>query len=136
MGRVDPLARRFVAASLAWLLLGTALGLALALPLARQHLPPGGNPLAAHAHLQLYGFVTMMIFGIALHVLPRFEGRPLPHPRLAAWQFLAANAGLALFTAGQLLGLEAAVAAGGVLMAAGVALFVAQVAALWRRART
>lgn len=134
---MDPLARRFVAAALAWLLLGTALGLALALPLARQHLPPGGNPLAAHAHRQLYGFVTMMmIFGIAFHVLPRFEGRPLPRPRLVAWQFLAANAGLALFTAGQLLGLEAAVAAGGMLMAAGVVLFVAQVAALWRRART
>lgn len=132
---MDPRARRFVAASLIWLLLGTALGLTMAVPAARLRLPPGGNPLAAHAHVQLYGFVTMMIFGIALHVLPRFEGRPLPHPRLAAWQFVAANAGLVLFAGGQLLGQEAAVAAGGISMAAGVVLFVTQVAALWRRAR-
>lgn len=91
--------------------------------------------MAAHAHLQLYGFGTMMIFGVALHALPRFEGRPLPYPGLATLQFVLANAGLALFAGGQLLGREAAFAGGGALMAAGALAFTVPLVALWRSAR-
>ena len=31
----------------------------------------------AHVHMLLLGFVTMMIYGVAYHVLPRFAGYPL-----------------------------------------------------------
>ena len=31
----------------------------------------------AHVHMLLLGFVTMMIYGVAYHVVPRFAGFPL-----------------------------------------------------------
>ena len=37
----------------------------------------------AHVHLNLLGFVSMVIFGVAYHVIPRFTGHPLHNPRLA-----------------------------------------------------
>jgi cbb3-type cytochrome oxidase subunit 1 len=46
------------------------------------------------------GFVTMMIFGVAYHVIPRFTGHPLHSRRLAGMQWWLANIGLALFVAG------------------------------------
>ena len=79
--------RWFVAVALAYALLGGLLGLCwLAVPAAMPALA-----LRAHAHLMLVGFVGMMIFGIGLHVLPRFTGRPLYSERLADAQFAAAN---------------------------------------------
>ncbi|MCH7501710.1 MAG: hypothetical protein IH886_17225 [Nitrospinae bacterium] len=33
-----------------------------------------------HIHLNLLGFLTMMIAGVAYHVLPRFTARPVPWP--------------------------------------------------------
>jgi cbb3-type cytochrome oxidase subunit 1 len=36
----------------------------------------------------------MMIYGVGYHVLPRFAGRPLKHPKLGEIQFWAANIGL------------------------------------------
>ena len=47
-----------------------------------------------HAHLNLVGFVTFLIFGIGYHILPRFRGRPLYSEALAWWQFWVANIGL------------------------------------------
>jgi len=47
-----------------------------------------------HAHTNLLGWVSMMIFGIAYHVLPRFSGRPLYSDRLANIHFALANIGL------------------------------------------
>ena len=48
----------------------------------------------AHAHLNLLGFVAMMIYGVAYHALPRFRGAPFLRPRLALAQVLLANVGL------------------------------------------
>ncbi len=82
--------RAFVAASLVYALLGGALALWwLADPLA---LP--GDARRLHGHLMTLGFVAMMIYGVGLHVLPRFSGRPLASERLANLQFYLANAGL------------------------------------------
>ncbi|MBI2265855.1 MAG: hypothetical protein HYU64_11885 [Armatimonadetes bacterium] len=50
--------------------------------------------LAPHAHLNLVGFVSLVIFGVAYHILPRFRGRPLWSDSLALWQFRLANVGL------------------------------------------
>ncbi|HEX6989332.1 MAG TPA: cbb3-type cytochrome c oxidase subunit I [Bacillota bacterium] len=132
---MDPTARRFVLASVAWLLVGSLLGLAMAWPGAYPSPVPGGRPLPAHAHIQVFGFVTMMIFGVALHILPRFEGRPLPSRRVAEAQWAAANAGLLLFAAGQLFAREWLIAAGGSLMALSVLAFVWQIARLLARER-
>lgn len=48
-----------------------------------------------HTHLNLVGFVTFVIFGVAYHILPRFSGKPLISEGLAWWQFWLANTGLA-----------------------------------------
>jgi cbb3-type cytochrome oxidase subunit 1 len=54
----------------------------------------------AHMHMVLLGFVTMMIFGVAYHVIPRFAGFPLYSRRAPAVQWFVSNAGLALMVAG------------------------------------
>ncbi len=53
-----------------------------------------GDVARLHGHLMLLGFVTMMIYGIGLHVLPRFAGRVLFSERMADVQFILANLGL------------------------------------------
>lgn len=47
-----------------------------------------------HVHLNLVGFVTFFIFGVAYHILPRFRGKPLYSEPLAWWHFWLANIGL------------------------------------------
>ncbi len=47
-----------------------------------------------HSHLMLLGWVSMMIYGVGYHVLPRFSGRPLKYPKIGELQFWTANAGL------------------------------------------
>lgn len=48
-----------------------------------------------HTHFNLLGFVSMMIFGIGYHVLPRFRGKELYSKPMANIQFWTANIGLA-----------------------------------------
>src|SRR5688500_7486114 len=85
---MDSFARRFIRSSLCWLGFGVLLGIGMAL------LPSHVVYRPAHVHANLLGFVSMMIFGVAYHVLPRFSGRPLHNPRLAAVHLVLANAGL------------------------------------------
>jgi len=47
-----------------------------------------------HSHLNLLGWVSMMIYGVGYHVLPRFSGRPLKYPKMGELQFWLANIGL------------------------------------------
>jgi cbb3-type cytochrome oxidase subunit 1 len=75
-------------ASLAYFLLGNLLGLLLGLDVASYAWRP------AHAHLNLLGFVAMMIYGVAYHALPRFAGVPLRRARLALAQVVLANVAL------------------------------------------
>jgi len=125
---VLPRNRWFVAAALAYALLGGLLGLAwLAFPAA---MPP--LALRAHAHLMLAGFVGMMVFGIGLHVLPRFTGRPLLSERLADLQFALVNLGLLALVAGWLGGSHLAVSSGGGLLWAGLLAFAVNVVATVR----
>lgn len=119
-----PRNRWFIAAALAYALLGGLLGLAwLAFPAA---MPP--HALRAHAHLMLVGFIGMMVFGVALHVLPRFTGRALFSERAADAQFWLANAGLLAMAAGWLAGGSAMTRAGGAALWASFALFALNVA--------
>jgi cbb3-type cytochrome oxidase subunit 1 len=123
-----PRNRWFIAAALLYALAGGLLGLAwLAFP---AHLP--SLALRAHAHLMLVGFVGMMIFGVGLHVLPRFTGRTLFSERLADAQFALVNAGLVAMVAGWLAGANGVVRAGGALLWLGLALFTVNVVATVR----
>ena len=112
--------RAFIKGSVVWLALGVTLGLAMAVHPAWIAWRP------AHLHMNLLGFVAMMIFGVAYHVLPRFSGRPLHDRRLAGVHWWLANAGLAGMVAGFVLRPEsrsasAVLLAGGALLSAGSA---------------
>ena len=115
--------KAFLKASLAWLALGVTLGVAMA-----------AHPLwtlyrLAHVHMVLLGFVTMMIFGVAYHVIPRFTGSALHSRRLAGWHWWVSNAGLALMVGGFIVRVSNAaigtplLAAGGTLSATGAYAF-------------
>ena len=123
-----PRNRLFIAMALAYALLGGLLGLVW---LADARLLP---PLAlrAHAHLMLVGFVGMMIFGVGLHVLPRFTGRNLFSERLADAQFWLANLGLLAMVLGWLFAIRGASSAGGAALWLAFALFALNVAATVR----
>lgn len=82
-----------------------------------------GNVAHAHAHMMLLGFVLMTIYGVGLHVLPRFGGYPLRSERVATIQFWLANAGLPLMIAGWLAYVNWLVALGGALTVTAMALF-------------
>jgi cytochrome c oxidase cbb3-type subunit 1 len=51
----------------------------------------------AHAHLGLYGFVTMVFFGAIYFVVPRITGREWPSARLISAHFWLAAGGISLY---------------------------------------
>lgn len=81
--------RDFTVASVVYLALGTSLGglMAVAPTLI-------GQITSIHVHLNLLGFVGMMIYGVSYHVVPRFTGRKLYSEGLPRIQFWLANVGL------------------------------------------
>ena len=90
--------RGFIRASLVWLGVGVTIGVGMIfVPYHALAYRP------AHLHANLLGFVSMMIFGVAYHVVPRFTGNRLHSTRLAALHFFVANAGLALMVGGFIL---------------------------------
>lgn len=91
---MDSFVRRFIRASLVWLAVGVLIGISMAFwPASLIYRP-------AHMHANLLGFVSMMIFGVAYHVIPRFSGKALHSRKLADLHFMVANAGLAFMVAG------------------------------------
>lgn len=111
--------RLYVTIGLIYGLLG---GLMMIVRLIDPALVPG-NAMRAHGHMMLLGFVLMTIYGVGLHVLPRFGGYPLRSERVATIQFWLANAGLPLMIAGWLVYANWLVALGGTLTVAAMALF-------------
>jgi cytochrome c oxidase cbb3-type subunit 1 len=92
---VEPFVKNFIRSSLVWLGTGVLLGLWLVVaPVQAVMYRP------AHLHANLLGFVSMMIFGVAYHVIPRFIGAPLWSRSAAGLHLWLANAGLALMIAG------------------------------------
>jgi len=53
-----------------------------------------GYYIPVHVHLNLLGFMSMMIYGVGYHILPKFSGRTVYSPFLMRIQFWFANAGL------------------------------------------
>ncbi len=85
---------RFIKAALVWLGLGVTLGVAMAVhPLWIIYRP-------AHVHMNLLGFVTMMIYGVAYHVVPRFFGHQLHSRTISGVHWWLSNVGLALMVVG------------------------------------
>ena len=126
---MEAFVRGFIRSSLVWLGIGASLGLWMILdPGVIAYRP-------AHMHANLLGFVSMMIFGVAYHVIPRFTGTPLASRRAAILHLGFANLGLALMVAGFMLRLSNAelgrilLQAGGVTSTAGIVLFITNI---WR----
>ena len=85
---MDRFVRNFIIVSIVYLGLSSILGVCM---LANQSLM---SLKFAHSHLNMLGWVSMMIYGVGYHVLPRFSGRPLKYPKMGELQFWAANMGL------------------------------------------
>ncbi len=47
-----------------------------------------------HTHFNLLGWMSMMIYGVGYHILPRFSGTPLWSDRLATVHLWTSNIGL------------------------------------------
>lgn len=126
---MEPFVRNFIRSSLLWLGGGVLLGVWMAVaPQALIYRP-------AHVHANLLGFVSMMIFGVAYHVIPRFSGSPLRSRVLAQVHLWVANIGLAALVSGWLLRPRSwelgtmTLMVGGVVSAAGAFLFIGN---LWQ----
>jgi cbb3-type cytochrome oxidase subunit 1 len=91
---MDWFAKVFIRASLIWFVLGITLGLMMAIHPAWTVYGP------AHAHMNLVGFVTMMIFGVGYQMLPRFFGHPIHSRGFAIAHIWLANIGLVLLVTG------------------------------------
>jgi cbb3-type cytochrome oxidase subunit 1 len=121
--------KAFIRTSLAWFTAGIALGLAMAAHPAWVVYRP------AHAHMNVVGFITMMIFGVGYQLLPRLFGHGLHSRALAVAHWWLANIGLAAMVAGFILaphiGTRSApvTASGGALFTIGAFSFVYN---LWR----
>ncbi|NIR62017.1 MAG: hypothetical protein GWO02_22300 [Gammaproteobacteria bacterium] len=116
--------RLFVLLALVYALIAGAVGI---VRLGWPGLLPGDVP-RLHGHIMLLGFVAMMIYGVGLHVLPRFAGRTLFSERLANVQLYLANLGLWVMAAGWLLLSRPAVGVGGAVAWAAMALFALNIA--------
>jgi cbb3-type cytochrome oxidase subunit 1 len=121
--------KAFIRASLAWFALGVLLGIAMAIH------PPWVIYRPAHAHMNVVGFLTMMVFGVGYQLLPRLFGHGLWSRKLAVAHWWLANVGLAGMVAGFVaqpsVGARSAwiTATGGTLFALGALGFVVN---LWR----
>ena len=85
---MDRFARWFIVMSIIYLGIAAVLGIAMlysekAMPLK-----------FVHSHLNMLGWVSMMIYGVGYHILPRFMGRPVYSQKLGDAQFWLANGGL------------------------------------------
>jgi cbb3-type cytochrome oxidase subunit 1 len=84
----------FIKCAMVYFLLAILLGLYMAVA-------GGVYPyLPIHAHFNLLGWMSMMVYGVAYHILPRFSGKPLWSDKLAEAHFWLANIGLVGMAAG------------------------------------
>ena len=85
---MDRFVKGFIVMSIVYLGVSTVLGIFM---LGNQ------NMLAlkfVHSHLNMLGWVSMMIYGVGYHILPRFMGRPLYSNKVGEAQFYLANVSL------------------------------------------
>jgi hypothetical protein len=57
-----------------------------------------------HVHVMLLGFMAMLIYGVAYHILPRFNAKPVTYPDLIPVHFWLANIGIVGLSAFYILG--------------------------------
>ncbi len=90
---MPPLTRWFIRAALVYLVLALCAGVFLALPI--------GNPISGlfpvYFHLLTFGWLTQLIFGVALWMFPKYSSaKPRGHEWLGWLTFILLNTGLPL----------------------------------------
>jgi cbb3-type cytochrome oxidase subunit 1 len=85
---MDKFVKGFIIMSIVYLGISAVLGIVML-----------GNPNVmalkfVHSHLNMLGWVSMMIYGVGYHILPRFMGRPLYSNKIGETQFYLANISL------------------------------------------
>ena len=80
----------FIRQSVTYFLLGTLLGVIFLF------FPEWANQdrISLHVHMNLIGWMSMMIFGVGYHILPRFSGKPIFNRKMMTVQFWLASAGM------------------------------------------
>jgi len=78
----------FIRCAMVYFMLSMLLGLHMALA------GPVYPVMPIHVHFNLLGWMSMMIYGVAYHILPRFSGKPLWSEGLSRAQLWLANIGL------------------------------------------
>lgn len=85
---MDKFVRNFIIVSIVYLGVSSLLGVCMLWDQSLMSLK------FVHSHLNMLGWVSMMIYGVGYHILPKFAGRPLKYPKVGEFQFWAANIGL------------------------------------------
>ncbi len=85
---MDRFVKNFILMSLVYLAVASVLGILMIADPALTTLK------FIHSHFMLLGWVSMMIYGVGYHILPRFSGRLLKNKTMAEVQFWLANLGL------------------------------------------
>jgi hypothetical protein len=133
---MSPLSIRCIKGAFVWLALGIGFGVTFAIDRAI-----GAQLRPLHAELLLWGWTTLLIYGMGYHMLPRFAGQPLRWTRLADSQSWLGIGGVALASAGWLLSYgafpmsRALLISGGVAQGVAAILFAALIGDALRRSR-
>jgi len=85
---MDRFVKNFIGMSIIYLAVASLLGIFMLGHPSLMHLK------FVHSHLNMLGWVSMMIFGVGYHILPRFTGKPLKSLKMGEFQFWLANIGL------------------------------------------
>lgn len=85
---MDRFVRNFIVMSIAYLGLAAFFGVIMLASPSYPHLK------FIHSHLNMLGWVSMMIYGVGYHILPRFAGKRLKSVKMGEVQFYLANIGL------------------------------------------
>lgn len=83
---MDPVAKNFIRMGVIYFLIAAIIGAFLLFSREGRY-----QLLYAHVHLNMLGWLSMMIYGVGYHILPRFNGNPLAFPKLAVIHFWMSN---------------------------------------------
>jgi len=85
---MDKFVKGFIVMSVVYLGIAAVMGIVM---LANQNMM---SIKFVHSHLNMLGWVSMMIYGVGYHILPRFMGRPLYSNKIGEVQFILSNLSL------------------------------------------
>ncbi len=122
----------FIRQSITYFLLGTLLGVIfLFFPETASQ-----DRVSLHVHMNLIGWMSMMIFGVGYHILPRFSGKPIFSRKMMTVQFWLASAGTFGMMVGWLLRSFAISGGNGILIVFGTVMFVSIILFVYNMLRT